>query len=153
MRKVFIYSFFEFTNTDMPFFPFRSVSSVKSFPSAKSTQKVVECSVVVFSKERFLYFNLHLSCIVYFYQRKIRMFHSESDSCVSPGERPLLQCDYTRKKMRLKSKLKGTCNLSNPFMSWFSFPLIIIKPNFLSINSARNLISFFSYSSPPFLTK
>ncbi|XP_027028493.1 synaptonemal complex protein 2-like isoform X2 [Tachysurus fulvidraco] len=61
-----------------------SVSSVKSFPSAKSTQK-----------------------------RRIRMFHSESDSCVSPGERPLLQCDYTRKKMRLKSKLK-VLPLSSP---------------------------------------
>ncbi|XP_060718019.1 synaptonemal complex protein 2-like isoform X3 [Tachysurus vachellii] len=60
-----------------------SVSSVKSFPSAKSTQK-----------------------------RKIRMFHSESDSCVS-GERPFLQCDYTRKKMRLKSKLK-VLPLSSP---------------------------------------
>ncbi|KAF4075898.1 hypothetical protein AMELA_G00224190 [Ameiurus melas] len=68
-----------------------SVSSVKSFPSAKSTQK-----------------------------RKIRMFHSESDSCVSPGERPLLkckpQCDYTRKKTRLKSKLK-VLPLSSPSSS------------------------------------
>ncbi|XP_060756065.1 synaptonemal complex protein 2-like [Neoarius graeffei] len=65
-----------------------SISSVKSFPSAKSTQK-----------------------------RKIRMFHSESDSCVSPGERALLrhkpQCDYTRKKKRLKSKLR-VLPLSSP---------------------------------------
>ncbi|XP_053083847.1 synaptonemal complex protein 2-like isoform X2 [Pangasianodon hypophthalmus] len=65
-----------------------SVSSVKSFPSAKSTQK-----------------------------RKIRIFHSESDSCLSPGERSLLrhklQCDYTRKKTRLKSKLK-VLPLSSP---------------------------------------
>ncbi|KAK3515567.1 hypothetical protein QTP70_024592 [Hemibagrus guttatus] len=65
-----------------------SASSVKSFPSAKSTQK-----------------------------RKIRMFHSESDSYVSPGERPLLrhkpQCYYNRKKTRLKSKLK-VLPLSSP---------------------------------------
>ncbi|XP_058232448.1 synaptonemal complex protein 2-like isoform X2 [Hemibagrus wyckioides] len=65
-----------------------SASSVKSFPSAKSTQK-----------------------------RKIRMFHSESDSYVSPGERPLLrhkpQCYYNRKKTQLKSKLK-VLPLSSP---------------------------------------
>ncbi|KAM9436510.1 synaptonemal complex protein 2-like [Clarias gariepinus] len=66
----------------------RSTSSVKSFPAAKSTQK-----------------------------RKLRMFYSESDCCVSPGEKPLFrhkpQCDYTRKKPRLKSKLK-VLPLSSP---------------------------------------
>ncbi|KAF5901167.1 synaptonemal complex protein 2-like, partial [Clarias magur] len=65
-----------------------STSSVKSFPAAKSTQK-----------------------------RKLRMFYSESDSCVSPGEKPLFrhkpQCDYTRKKPRLKNKLK-VLPLSSP---------------------------------------
>ncbi|XP_053343383.1 synaptonemal complex protein 2-like [Clarias gariepinus] len=65
-----------------------STSSVKSFPAAKSTQK-----------------------------RKLRMFYSESDCCVSPGEKPLFrhkpQCDYTRKKPRLKSKLK-VLPLSSP---------------------------------------
>ncbi|XP_046689521.1 synaptonemal complex protein 2-like isoform X2 [Silurus meridionalis] len=58
-----------------------SASSVKSFPSAKLTQK-----------------------------RKTRMFYSETDCCVSPGEKLLLrhkpQCDYTRKRTRMKSKFK-----------------------------------------------
>lgn len=74
------------------------------------------------------------------------MFHSESDSCVSPGERPLLkckpQCDYTREKTRLKSKLKGTGKTLS-IHSWadITFPYLELRAILQSINSSENSTS------------